>query len=83
MDPLGPLRVRAVYPQDALPRLSLSLPCVMSARRIALLITGANKWDVYQRARQVGPELAGSELDLPVRGVLHQSRAPVEVFWAP
>ena len=79
MDLAGPLRARAVRPVGAGPaRLSLSLPAILNARRIILLLRGQTKWDVYQAALA-----AGSALEAPVRGVLHQSKVPVEVFWAP
>lgn len=79
MDLDGTSKVRAVQPTGGgVARLSLSLPALLSARRIALLITGPNKWAVYQKACQVGPALAA-----PIRGVLHHALVPPEVFWAP
>lgn len=59
-------------------RLSLNLSALLDARRIVLHIQGAKKWAVYQRARAVG-----SLHELPVRAVLHQQLAPVDVFWSP
>ena len=79
MDLNGTSKVRAVQPAGGgVARLSLSLPALVSARRIALLITGPKKWTVYQEACQVGPVLAA-----PIRGVMHQAPVPTEVFWAP
>jgi 6-phosphogluconolactonase len=78
MDLAGRLRVRAVQPAGGgVARLSLTLPCLVSARRIALLITGDAKWAVYKKACEPGPLLVA-----PVRGVLHQTPRPTEVFWA-
>lgn len=59
-------------------RLSLNLRALLDARRIAILITGASKWSVYQRAREAGPAEA-----MPVRALLHQQAVPVAVYWAP
>jgi 6-phosphogluconolactonase len=70
--------VPMVAPTPPRSRLSLNLAALLDARRIALLITGKAKWDVYQRARQPG---AASEL--PVRALLSQERVPVAVYWAP
>ncbi len=79
MDLAGIAKVRAIQPTGGqVACLSLSLPALLSARRIALLITGPNKWAVYQRACQAGPAL-----EAPIRGVLHQALVPPELFWAP
>jgi 6-phosphogluconolactonase len=79
MDLTGTLRARAIRPVGAGPeRLSLSLPALLNARRIILLLRGQTRWEVYQAALAAGPVL-----EAPVRGVLHQSKVPVEVFWAP
>jgi 6-phosphogluconolactonase len=59
-------------------RVSLNLAAILDARRIILHIVGASKWQVYQRAREAGPVES-----LPVRGVIHQQRVPVDVFWSP
>ena len=79
LDPSGTARVRAVQPSlGGVARLSLSLPVLLSARRIALLITGATKWAVYQKACQ-----AGLVREAPIRGILQLATVPTEVFWAP
>jgi 6-phosphogluconolactonase len=79
MDPLGKASVRAVQPSGGgVARLSLSLPALLSARRIALLITGASEWAVYQKACEAGPVR-----EAPIRGILHLATVPTEVFWAP
>ncbi|MEJ2669464.1 MAG: 6-phosphogluconolactonase [Gammaproteobacteria bacterium] len=63
------------------PRLSLTLREILNSPRIVLLITGQEKWDVYQDAL--------SDLDsqdysaLPVRALLAQQRVPIHVFWSP
>jgi 6-phosphogluconolactonase len=60
------------------PRLSLNLSALLDSRRIAILITGEAKWRTYLAASEAGPVE-----DMPVRAVLRQQRAPVEVIWAP
>ncbi len=59
-------------------RLSLNLNALLDARRIILHIQGEAKWGLYQTAKQHGPVAL-----LPVRAVLHQQEAPVDVFWSP
>jgi 6-phosphogluconolactonase len=59
-------------------RLSLNLRALLDARRIAVLITGKEKWATYERARERGPAL-----DMPVRALLQQQNVPVSVYWAP
>jgi 6-phosphogluconolactonase len=60
------------------PRLSLNLSALLDSRRIVLLITGAQKWNIYRAASAEGPVQ-----DMPIRAVLRQRRTPVEVMWAP
>lgn len=77
LDPAGARRVETLRAPAAVePRLTLTLPALLSAQTIALHVEGAGKRAVLDRARQSGPESA-----LPVRAVL--ARAPVEVFWCP
>jgi 6-phosphogluconolactonase len=59
-------------------RISMTIPAVLGARWIALLIEGKAKLDVVAAARH-----PGSIAELPVRAVLGQSETPVEVWWAP
>jgi 6-phosphogluconolactonase len=78
-DPAMVRAVRPAPPDDPdPPRLSLTLRALLDARRIVLLFTGAAKWAVYEQALAPG-EIA----DLPIRAVLNQIQAPVEVWWAP
>ena len=58
------------------PRMSLSLSALLDSDSIALLIFGAEKLDVLERAR-------ADASAFPVSGLLHQTQTPVEVFWAP
>ncbi len=59
-------------------RLSLNLRALLDSRRIAVLITGKDKWTTYQRARE-----RGAVADMPVRALLQQQNVPLSVYWAP
>ncbi len=77
LDPAGARRVETMRAAAAVePRLTLTLPALLSAQTIALHVEGAGKRAVLDRALQSGPESV-----LPVRAVL--SRATVDVFWCP
>jgi 6-phosphogluconolactonase len=56
----------------------LTLPEILNASRIILHIEGNDKWAVLQDA------IAGfDETVMPIRAVLHDAAAKLEVFWAP
>jgi 6-phosphogluconolactonase len=83
LDVADPALARAVRPASpgvagGVARMSLSLRALLDSRRIVILVFGAAKWAVYQEALQ-----AGAVADMPVRAVLRQDRAPVELWWAP
>jgi 6-phosphogluconolactonase len=59
-------------------RLSLNLGALLDSRRIVILITGESKWRTYIAALQ-----PGAVERMPVRAVLRQQHAPVEVIWSP
>jgi len=78
LDPDGERFCLAVPPGKPAPpqtRISLTLRALLDARRIILLISGAEK------RRTLDAALAGK--DLPIGRLLHQDRAPVRVLWAP
>jgi 6-phosphogluconolactonase len=58
-----------------LARVSLTLPAILQAKAIFLLIAGDAKREVIARAE------AGA--DMPVGAILAQDRVPVRVLWAP
>jgi 6-phosphogluconolactonase len=58
-----------------LPRTTLTLKALLSARAIFLLTAGGAKREVLERAQ------AGE--DLPVRALLVQDEVPVRILWAP
>jgi 6-phosphogluconolactonase len=59
-------------------RVSLTLPTLTDAAEIILAFSGAAKRAVFERARADGPVE-----ELPVRAILRQGRAPVDVYWSP
>ncbi|HWX80910.1 MAG TPA: 6-phosphogluconolactonase [Steroidobacteraceae bacterium] len=65
-------------PMAPQPRLSLNLSALLDARRVVVLIGGADKWRTFLAASAPGPVEA-----MPVRAVLRQTRTPVQVMWAP
>lgn len=81
LDPDSAMTVAAVEAPGAAAtphRITLTLAKILTARAIRLIFFGEDKRAIYDRATADGP--AG---DLPVRGVLHQNRAPVVTYWAP
>ncbi|HEX4025697.1 MAG TPA: 6-phosphogluconolactonase [Steroidobacteraceae bacterium] len=79
LDPAGPPGcVQMSAPVPPLERMSLNLRALLDSRRIALLITGADKWATYQRARARGPAA-----QMPVRALLAQQNVPLSIYWAP
>jgi len=60
------------------PRLSLNLSALLDSRRVVVLIAGAGKWRTLLAASAPGPAE-----EMPVRAVLHQTRTPLQVMWAP
>jgi 6-phosphogluconolactonase len=65
-------------PVEPRQRLSLNLRALLDSRRIAIMITGKDKWTTYQRARAHGPVA-----EMPVRAVLQQQNVPVAIYWSP
>lgn len=59
-------------------RMSQSLQSLLNTRDIVLMISGAEKKAILERALGDGPVE-----DLPVRAILRQTTVPVSVFWAP
>ena len=62
---------------DRLARLSLTLHALSDATQIVIAFDGPAKRKVFEEALQPGPIEA-----LPVRAVLRQTRAPVDVYWS-
>lgn len=81
LDPTSSRKVIAIAPHAPAPkepRLSLTLPAILDARAILILITGDAKLQVLQTA------LAGEDAHaMPIRAVLRQTRTPVVIHWSP
>ncbi len=58
-------------------RMTLTLPAILSARQVILHITGQNKKEVLDHARQHGPLE-----EFPIRFMLKQNSTPFSVYWA-
>ncbi|MGD2172414.1 MAG: 6-phosphogluconolactonase, partial [Gammaproteobacteria bacterium] len=63
---------------DNLERMTMTPWAILQARKLILLISGDDKWQVYRRARE-----NGASADLPVSLFIDQDRVPLEVYWAP
>jgi 6-phosphogluconolactonase len=59
-------------------RMSLTLGTLLDSRSIIVQLTGAAKRQVIERALEGGPVE-----DMPIRGILHQAKVPVGIFWSP
>jgi 6-phosphogluconolactonase len=74
----------AIYPQQSevtgeyVERMSLTPSALLRSQRLILIITGDDKWDVYQQAKQ-----AADVKQMPVALFLQQDSTPVDVYWAP
>jgi len=68
-----PLPVEAPFP-----RITLTLPRLLDARRVHLLVTGHEKRSVLEAAMA-----ANAPLLLPVSAVLHAPESNVQIHWSP
>ena len=60
------------------PRMTMTLPTLLDAREIFVVLQGDAKRRVYERALAAGPVE-----DMPIRAVLRQDATPVTVYWSP
>jgi len=73
--------IRAIQSEvtgENLERMTMTPWGILQCRRLVLLITGNDKWEVYREACQ-----SGASADLPISLFIHQDRVPLEVYWAP
>ena len=77
LDPSGRRLVTPMRAPGEEPRLGLTLGAMLESRRILLLFSGPEKARTFRRALNPGPVE-----EAPVRAVLRQRRAPVEVLTA-
>jgi 6-phosphogluconolactonase len=79
LDPATKTRVLPMHAPDAgEPRITLTLPPILAARRLYLHIEGAGKRDVLDAAVSG----VGEGADYPIRKVLQHAALPVQVFYA-
>ena len=78
LDPANPARYLAVTPPSAPhARISLTLAALLQSRLLVLAIAGPIKRRVFDAA------CAAFSPDLPVSALVHQTRTPLDVYWAP
>lgn len=79
IDPTGKALVMSMRAAAAIePRITLTLPALLSAKKLALHIEGETKKAVLERA------LAGDDAtEMPIRAVIANAPEPLEVLWAP
>lgn len=78
-DPAGSRKVAGIHFEGAAgspERMTLTLPGILSSRRVVLLFMGQDKFAIYNEAK----EGRGAS---PVRDLLAQKKTPVHAFWAP
>ena len=59
-------------------RMTMTPWSILQSRRLILLITGEDKWEVYRNACR-----SGASPELPISLFIHQQNVPLEVYWAP
>jgi len=75
----APIRaVKSDVTGDNVERMTMTPWSILQSRRLILLMTGADKWEVFQQAHQ-----SGASKELPISIFIHQDRVPLEVYWAP
>lgn len=78
-DPNGTRKLAGIHAPGAAgapERMTLTIPGILSSRRIVLLFMGQDKLNVYEEAKAGG----GSS---PIRELLAQKKVPVHAVWAP
>jgi 6-phosphogluconolactonase len=63
-------------PINGQPRISLSLSLLLQSRQIILVVRGADKLAVIERAKSASPS------DLPISAILRQTKVPVEIHYS-
>ncbi len=79
VDPAGTRKLAGIHAPTAAgspERMTLTVPGILSSRRIVLLFMGQDKLNVYNEAK----EGRGAS---PIRELLAQKKVPVHAFWAP
>jgi 6-phosphogluconolactonase len=75
----APIRaIRSGVTGDLVERMTMTPWSILQSERLVLLITGEDKWEVLQQARQQSGEPA-----LPIGHFIHQQTPALEVYWSP
>lgn len=81
LDLAKPNLVQAIHADSAVAtgkRMTFTLRAILDSKLIVILIRGEEKLATYRKAA------AGTDThEMPVRAVLHQTQAPVQVYWSP
>lgn len=79
VDPEGTKKVAGIHADNAAgspERMTLTIPGILSSRRVLLLFMGQDKLNVYNEAKSgIGVS--------PIKDLLAQRKVPVHAFWAP
>lgn len=78
-DPAGTRKVAGIHSPNAPgspERMTLTVPGILSSRRIVLLFMGQEKLNVFNDAKE-------GRGNSPIRDLLSQKKVPVHSFWAP
>lgn len=77
LSPAAPILVPLSAPGSGEPRLTFSLPKILAAKEIFLLIEGPDKRHTLEQAQ------SGCDIyEMPVRSLLHSNK-PIEIYWCP
>jgi 6-phosphogluconolactonase len=64
-------------------RMTMTLPALLDANKIILLLTGRKKLKIFEKALAAEPLSLDVLSEMPIRYVLARAKSPVAVCWAP
>lgn len=70
--------LRSEVTGDNVERMTMTPWSILQSRRLILLITGEDKWEVYKQACR-----SNNSAELPISIFIHQDSVTLEVYWAP
>jgi len=79
VDPTGTRKIAGIHAPGAAgapERMTLTIPGILTSRRIVLLFMGQDKLNVFNEAKE-------GKGNSPIRELLLQKKVPVHAFWAP
>lgn len=77
LDLNGPDLCLPAHPLNKPARMSLTLPYLLTAKRIFLFITGVDKKEIIKQQSN-----ANTSTVLPIYSLLHQTLCPVTIYWS-